>query len=65
MNERHFPDVRLTEKWLSINGMDLSNCVVAGSVEVVNPEEGLFSYPRIQLTIMADKITLERSDSGK
>lgn len=64
MSEWHGADIRLTEKELSINGMDLSNCVVAGSVVVNNPG-GDTIVPSIQLTILADKITIERSDSGK
>lgn len=64
MSEWHGADVRLTETGLSINGMDLSYCVVAGSVAVNNPG-GDTIVPSIQLTIMADKITIERSGSGK
>lgn len=64
MSERHLADVRLTKTGLSINGMDLSNCVIAGSVVVNNPG-GDTIVPSIQLTILADKITLERSISDK
>lgn len=64
MSERHFADVRLTEKGLSINGMDLSNCVIAGSVVVNNPG-GDTIVPSLRLTILADKITVERSISGR
>ena len=64
MSEWHGADIRITEKAVSINGMDLSNCVEAGSVRVIHPGEGM-GTPGLRLTILADKITFERSDSGK
>ena len=62
MSEWHGADIHITEKGVSINGVDLSNCVEAGSVRVIHPGEGM-GTPSLRLTILADKITLERSDS--
>lgn len=64
MNEWHGADIHITEKGVSINGVDLSNCVEDGSVKMLPPVNEM-PVPRLQLTVFADRITLERSDSGR
>ncbi|WP_339350964.1 hypothetical protein [Bifidobacterium indicum] len=64
MSEWHGADIHFGRDAVSINGVDLSNCVEDGSVKILPPVNGM-PIPRLQLTILADKITLERSDSGR
>lgn len=64
MSEWHGADILITEKGVSINGVDLSDCVEAGSVRVIHPGEGM-GIPSLRLTILADRITVERSGSGR
>lgn len=64
MSEWHGADIHFGRDGVSINGVDLSNCVEDGSVKILPPVNEM-PIPRLQLTILADKITLERSDSGR
>ena len=64
MSEWHGADIHVRRDGVSINGVDLSNCVENGSVKILPPVNEM-PVPRLQLTVFADKITIERSGSGR